>query len=53
MSENEIRFKQPNEIVNIIENILEFNRQQRGQRLKILTPDQMLSRLPISLAQLK
>ena len=33
--------------------ILEFNRQQQGQRLKILTPNQMLSRLPISLAQLK
>ena len=26
---------------------------QRGQGLKILTPNQMLSRLPISLAQLK
>ena len=26
---------------------------QRGQRLKILTPSQILSRLPISLAQLK
>ena len=26
---------------------------QRGQGLKILTPQQMLSRLPISLAQLK
>ena len=26
---------------------------QEGQRLKILTPEQMLSRLPISLAQLK
>ena len=26
---------------------------QRGQGLKILTPRQMLSRLPISLAQLK
>ena len=26
---------------------------QRGQGLKILTPSQMLSRLPISLAQLK
>ena len=33
---------------------LAFNdRTQRGQRLKILTPDQMLSRLPIFLAQLK
>ena len=26
---------------------------QEGQRLKVLTPNQMLSRLPISLAQLK
>ena len=28
-------------------------RNQPGQGLKILTPDQMLSRLPINLAQLK
>ena len=32
--------------------ILGFNRQQQGQGLKILTPNQMLSRLPISLPQL-
>ena len=32
--------------------ILEFKRQRSGQRLKILTPDQMLNRLLISLAQL-
>ena len=32
----------------------EFNKQNHlGQRLKILTADQMLSRLPITLAQLK
>ena len=42
----------PNEIVNIVEKVLEFNRQQSGQGLKILTPGQMLDRLPISLAQL-
>ena len=30
-----------------------FNRQQQGQGLKILTPSQMYSILPISLAQLK
>ena len=30
-----------------------FNGPTKGQGLKILTPDQMLSRLPISLAQLK
>ena len=29
------------------------NHSQEGQELKILTPDQMLTRLPISLAQLK
>ena len=50
--ENEIRFEQPNEIADIAEKILEFNRQQSGQGLNILTPDQMLNRLPISLAQL-
>ena len=33
--------------------ILEFNRQKQGQGLKILPPNQILSRLPISLAQLK
>ena len=47
------KIENPGEIVNIVEMILEFNRQQQGQRLKILTPNQMLSRLPISLAQLK
>ena len=40
--------------MDIVEKILKFNKQnQQGQGLKILTPDQMLSRLPISLAQLK
>ena len=53
MSEDEIKIQKPYEIVNIVEKILEFNRQsQQGQGLKILTPNQMLSRLPISLAQL-
>ena len=33
--------------------ILEFNRQKQRQGPKILTPNQILSRLPISLAQLK
>ena len=36
--------------------ILDFNkriRKQQGSGFKILTPDQMLSRLPIFLAQLK
>ena len=54
MGEEEKEIEKPNEIVNIVEEILEFNKQnQSGQGLKILTPDQMLSRLPITLAQLK
>ena len=53
MSEEEKKPEKPNEIVNIVEDILEFNRKQQGQVLKILTPNQMLNRLPISLAQLK
>ena len=54
MSEDEIKIEKPDEIVNIVKGILEFNIQnQEGQGLKILTPDQMLSRLPITLAQLK
>ena len=41
-------------IIDIVERILYFNQlNQEGQGLKILTPGQMLSRLPISLAQLK
>ena len=41
---------------NIVDKILEFalkEWKQRGQGLKILTPNQMLSRLPIFLAQIK
>ena len=41
-------------IINIVEHLLYFNElKQKGQGLKKLTPNQMLSRLPISLAQLK
>ena len=41
-------------IVDIVERILELNSEkQLGLGLKILTPKQMLGRLPISLAQLK
>ena len=41
-------------IINIVERILYFNElKQKGQVIKILTPNQMLSRLPITLAQLK
>ena len=41
-------------MLEIFELLLYFNRQnQAGQGLRILTPNQILSRLPISLAQLK
>ena len=54
MSEEDKEIEKPNEIINIIDKILEFNdRTQRGQGLKILTLDQILNRLPITLSQLK
>ena len=48
------KIKKANEILDIVKKILEFNNKiQSGKRLKILTPDQMLSRLRITLDQLK
>ena len=42
------------EVINIVERILYFNQlEQQGSAFKTLTPDQMLSRLLITLAQLK
>ena len=43
----------PEKVVNIAEKILDFNKQQKSKRIKILTPKQMLQRLPITLAQVK
>ena len=46
--------EEPYEILDTVVQILDFNKEsQEGQGLKILTPQQMLSRLLISLAQLK
>ena len=55
MSEDRISMIEKNEnIINIVKRIIYSNQlNQSGQSLKILTPNQMLSRLPISLAQLK
>ena len=54
MSVDEKEIEKPNETLNIVEKILQLNnKNQQGQGLKILTPDQMLRRLPICLAQLK
>ena len=55
MSKEEIEDEKPEEIVRVVEIILDFNKikQQKGQGIKILTPNQMLNRLPIALAQLQ
>ena len=56
MSEDEKETEKPDKILEIVEEILIFNRENRKQQglgLKILTPNQMLSRLPITLAQWK
>ena len=48
------KIKNRNNMVEIVELILKFNQiDQEGSGLKILTPNQMLSRLPISLVKLK
>ena len=54
MSEHEKKIDQPAKILKIVEEIPEFNKQnQSGKSLKILTPNPMLIRSPITLAQLK
>ena len=46
--------KKKQDIINIVKRILYFNQlEQQASGLKILIPNQMLSRLPITLAQLK
>ena len=54
MSEDEKKTEKPDKILKIVKKILKLNKQkQEGQGLKTLTPDQMFSRLPTTLAQLK
>ena len=55
MSKAEIENEDPELIEEIVEKILKFNEQnqQKRQGIKILTPNQMLNRLPIALAQLQ
>ena len=48
------RIEENEKIIDIVERILEFNTEKQLELgLKILTPNQMLSRLPFTLAQLK
>ena len=52
--DNKLKTKENEKISDVVERILELNNEnQLGEGLKILTLDQMLSRLPITLAQLK
>ena len=54
MSKEEIEIEKQYNIKKVVKKILEINKiHQQGKGLKILTPSQMLSRLPITLAQLK
>ena len=56
MSEDEKEIEQPKKILKIVEEVLDFNKKiqkQQGLGLKILTPNQMICRLPITLAKLK
>ena len=57
MSEEKITNEKPNQTLEIVNETFDFNKdiqkQQKGSNLKMLTPNQMLSRLPISLAQIK
>ena len=43
----------PNKIIDVVEKILDFNKQQKGKGVKILTSKQIFQRLPIALAQIK
>ena len=52
MSKEEIKNETPDDILEIV-NEIKREIQKQGSGLKILKPNQMLSRLPISLAHLK
>ena len=52
-SKNVLGNENPKKRVRIVEKILDFNKQQKIKGIKMLTPKQMLQRLPMSLAQLK
>ena len=50
------KIEKPDKISKIVKEILNFNKKvqkESRQGLNILTPDQMLSKLPITLAQIK
>ena len=53
MTENEKKIEKPHKILEIVKDILNFNKQNQEEKgLKILTPNQIVCRSSISLAQL-
>ena len=40
-------------VLNIVKKILDFNKQQKGKGIKILSPKQMVQTLPVALVQVK
>ena len=53
MSKEEIEIEKPYNIVKVVKKILDINKHsQEGEGIKISTPNQMLNRLTIALAQL-
>ena len=54
MPKDDDRVEENEKTIDIVERTLELNEEKHsGKGLKILTPDQMFSRLPITLAQVK
>ena len=62
MPDDEVRDKKPDLLAHLVKNVLGATKeiyeipsdeQQEGQGVKILTPKQLITRLPILLAQLK
>ena len=43
----------PDKVIKIVEEVFDFNKQQKVKVLEILTPKQILQRLSIALAQIK
>ena len=53
-NEEEIpEIENPDEMINTLENILDFDKRQKGKILKILTSKQMILISPIALEQLQ
>ena len=48
-----IKNENPDKVIDIVGEIFSFNKQKEGKGLKILTPKQILQRLPLALAQVK